>query len=151
MKYFFVILGCLLSIGCDMKKNTTEPVMISHPNGLHLSLTFPHASIKETPHGYIVQVNKEGERQQNTILIEVRPIKPDNLNLQKTVNNLVYFYSEDIYEGASGGAEKTIRIWKDIDKNNGVFIEHYYQDESRNFSELAWLLLESIYIENAKH
>lgn len=139
MKFLIFFLCCLLFIGCEMK-STTKMATTSktHQNGLQVSIAVQYSSIVETPNGFTIYIQPADARQQNYILVEKRVSRPEDLNLSKIINDKEYFYSEEVYEGGSGGAEKILKIWKSEDGNEGFFVEHYSQSDSDDGSNVAW-------------
>ena len=149
MKNFFGFFLCLGLIGCEMAdRNQSSGQMIRHDNGLVAEVEFEYVSIEHTTTGFLFQKNAEGSRQIDSITLELRSTYDASNTDTKIKDDVTYHYNLDVYEGGSGGAEYTLRVWKPLD-GSAIALEHYVQSENEpDFTE-SWDLIESASVQPA--
>lgn len=143
MKVVFVSLLWLLVVGCDMNENS-EPSddNVSHENGLIVKVELDWISVDKVDNGFIFQRVPEESRQVDSITLEFLEVYDVSSSEVRILDDVSYYYELDTFQGGSGGAEYTLRIWKPLNRG-GVALEHYVQSEYEPSFEESWKLIES--------
>ena len=147
VKELLVLFSVLLLLGCSSKTEEVNMKSVSHKNGLLLDIPEDISDIQETNEGFKLQLSDPDRRLFNSIsvqLLDTNPYATINLK-ERYMGSAVYLYSEEKYEGGSGGAEYKLSIWKKLPSNDalGVAITQDQQSERDVDYDLAWRIAES--------
>jgi hypothetical protein len=139
MKILLVLVICLVA-GCGPSGEKVQMEKFQHGNGLSFEMAGAIADIQETTDGYIFRFAPEDSRQANQLEVRYQAEKPANLE-EKNIENQKIYFRESIQTGASGGEEKTLVLWKPVDNNKGIYVEHYRQSNNEFTFASTWTLM----------
>ena len=147
MKRLLVLWGGVLLLGCLADPKEVRMWSVSHNNGLVVQIPKDARSLKETDKGYKLSLSRPDGRHYNSISIKLLGVNPyTGMALkEKYIDEVIYLYSEEKYEGGSGGAEYKLSIWKKLPSNGGlgVAITQHQQSERDVDYDIAWRIAES--------
>lgn len=139
MRILLVLVICLMA-GCKPSVEKTQVEKFHHANGLSFELAGPVADIQETKDGYIFHFSPERSRQANQLVVKYQAEKPANLE-EKNIEGAKIYFRESVQTGSSGGEERTLVLWKAVDNNTGIYIEHYRQSDNEFSFDDTWALI----------
>ncbi|HEY6529129.1 MAG TPA: Tsi3 family protein [Cellvibrionaceae bacterium] len=121
---------------------TQEDTLFTHENGL--SFSYGNSSIRstKTAQGFILDLAPQGARQQNQIIVEYRAEKPASVEELKELGGEKIFYHRESVEGGSGGEEVVLTLWKLINTDKWVYVEHTRQADTATDVAPTWVLIE---------
>ena len=148
MKAFPWLFLCIGLVGCDTNdRNKSRGHKINHDNGLVAEAEFEYTSFDKTDNGFIIRKNPEDSRQAGSITLELVNAYDTANTETRTIDDATYHFHLNTFQGGSGGAEYTLRIWKPLN-GNGIALEHYVQSEYEpDFAE-SWKLIESATVQS---
>lgn len=143
MRTFPCLFLCLGLGGCDTNdRNQSSGDTITHDNGLVAEAEFEYTSLDKIDNGFVIHRNPEDSRQADSITLKLIDTYDTANTETRIMDDAIYRFHLDTYQGGSGGAEYTLRIWKPLN-GGGVALEHYVQSEYEpDFAE-SWRLIES--------
>ena len=139
MKALIILVFGLL-VGCERQMESHQLQEFHHVNGLSFKIAGPFADIRETADGYLIHFASENTRQINELEVRYQAEKPINVE-EKNIEGQVIYFREIISTEGSGGNEKILLLWKPIDKNKGIYVEHFRQSEYEFEFGTTWALM----------
>jgi hypothetical protein len=125
-----------------MKTSDTQNERIfSHENGLTFHYRDSAVDSRKTDKGFVLYLAPESARQQNQILVEYRGEKPALPEATKVIDDAKIYYHQETLDGGSGGEEVILTLWKPINTNQWVFVEHVRQAETAEDFAPTWALI----------